>query len=66
MILITGGAGYIGSHCAMALLEKGKDIVIFDSLELGHAEIIEVLKKAGNVKFVQGNLKNLDDIRGAF
>ena len=66
MILITGGAGYIGSHCAMALLEKGEDIVIFDSLELGHAEIIEVLKKAGNVKFVQGNLKNLDDIRGAF
>lgn len=45
MILITGGAGYIGSHCAMALLEKGEDIVIFDSLELGHAEIIEVLKK---------------------
>ena len=41
MILITGGAGYIGSHCAMALLEKGKDIVIFDSLELGHAEIIK-------------------------
>ena len=66
MILITGGAGYIGSHCAMALLEKGEDIVIFDSLELGHAEIIEVLKKSGNVKFVQGNLKNLDDIRGAF
>ena len=44
MILITGGAGYIGSHCAMALLEKGEDIVIFDSLELGHADIIEVLK----------------------
>ena len=66
MILITGGAGYIGSHCAMALLEKGEDIVIFDSLELGHSEIVEVLKKYGNVKFVQGNLKNLDDIRGAF
>lgn len=44
MILITGGAGYIGSHCAMALLEKGEDIVIFDSLELGHSEIVEVLK----------------------
>ena len=66
MILITGGAGYIGSHLAMALLEQKKDIIIFDSLELGHSEIIEILKKYGNVKFVQGNLKNLDDIRGVF
>lgn len=34
-ILVTGGAGYIGSHCALALLEAGRDIIIFDSLELG-------------------------------
>ena len=66
MILITGGAGYIGSHLAMALLEQKKDIIIFDSLELGHSEIIDILKKYGNVKFIQGNLKNLDDIRGVF
>ena len=66
MILITGGAGYIGSHLAMALLESGNDIVIFDSLELGHIEIINILKKYGNVKFIQGNLKNIDDIRGVF
>ncbi len=66
MILVTGGAGYIGSHFVLAMLEKGKDIVIFDSLELGHAEFIETLKKYGNVKFVQGNLKNLEEIRGVF
>ena len=35
MILITGGAGYIGSHFALKMLETGEDIVIFDSLELG-------------------------------
>ena len=35
-ILVTGGAGYIGSHCALALMEAGRDILIFDSLELGH------------------------------
>jgi len=66
MILITGGAGYIGSHLAIALLEEGADIIIFDSLELGHIETVETLKKYGNVKFIKGNLKNLDDIRGAF
>ena len=66
MILVTGGAGYVGSHLVMALLEQGKDVIVFDSLELGHIEIIETMKKYGNLKFVQGNLKNLDDIRGIF
>ena len=66
MILVTGGAGYIGSHLTMALLEQGKDVVVFDSLELGHIETIETLEKYGNLKFIKGNLKNLDEIRGVF
>ncbi|MDO7653713.1 MAG: NAD-dependent epimerase/dehydratase family protein, partial [Porticoccus sp.] len=31
-ILVTGGAGYIGSHTCIALLEEGHDIVAFDNL----------------------------------
>jgi UDP-glucose 4-epimerase len=32
MILLTGGAGYIGSHACVALLEAGHDVVILDNL----------------------------------
>lgn len=66
MILVTGGAGYIGSHLVMALLKKGEDVIVFDSLEIGHQETIDTLKDYGNLKFIKGNLKNLDEIRGAF
>ena len=66
MILVTGGAGYIGSHCVMALLEKNYDVVIFDNLSTGHIETVETLKKYGNVNFVQGNLQNIKDIQDVF
>ena len=66
MILVTGGAGYIGSHCVLALISKGLDVVIFDSLETGHIETIDILKKEGNVTFEKGDLKNLDDINKVF
>lgn len=39
-ILITGGAGYIGSHVVKALGEKGQDLVIFDNLSTGHKDAI--------------------------
>ena len=66
MILVTGGAGYIGSHCALALLEKEQDVLIFDNLSTGHIETIETLKKYGNLSFIQGDLLNKNEIKKAF
>src|SRR5574344_1212777 len=66
MILVTGGAGYIGSHCVLALLEKGEDVVIFDNLSIGHIETIDTLKEYGNLEFQKGDLKNFDDINSIF
>lgn len=70
MILVTGGAGYIGSHCVLALLNSGFDVVIFDSLELGHLETVETLKsiqsKGKVVDFIKGDLKNISDIDKVF
>ena len=66
MILVTGGTGYIGSHCVMALLEQNNDVVIFDNLSTGHIETVETLKKYGPVEFQKGDLTNFDDINSVF
>lgn len=39
-ILVTGGAGYIGSHTALTLLEAGYDVVVYDDLSTGRAEAV--------------------------
>jgi len=39
-VLVTGGAGYIGSHTVAALLERGEDIVVVDNLQQGHREAV--------------------------
>lgn len=70
MILVTGGAGYIGSHNVIALLDSGYDVVIFDNLELGHIETVETLKNINSkgkvVDFIKGDLQNLEDIKSVF
>ncbi len=44
-ILVTGGAGYIGSHAALALKRAGYGVVVLDNLAYGHREIIENVVK---------------------
>lgn len=45
MILVCGGAGYIGSHTVYELIDKGEDVIIVDNLETGHIEAIHPKSK---------------------
>ena len=48
--LVTGGAGYIGSHTVRSLREAGRDVVVLDSLELGRREaVIDAPLVVGNI-----------------
>lgn len=67
-VLVTGGFGYIGSHCSVALLEAGYDIVVMDSLVTGHGYVADVLRSIGPGKFlgiVEGDLLSQVDIQSA-
>ncbi|MGB9588180.1 MAG: NAD-dependent epimerase/dehydratase family protein, partial [Armatimonadota bacterium] len=60
MILVTGGAGYIGSHTVKLLLQRDYQVLVFDSLELGHVEALT----GGTL--IQGNLLNENDVESVF
>ena len=66
MILVTGGAGYIGSHCVLALLEQGHKVIIFDNLSTGHIETVNKLKECGNISFCYGDLLDKNRLNDLF
>lgn len=65
-ILVTGGAGYIGSHCALTLLEKGNDVIIFDNFSTGHRKTVDTLAQYGKLKVITGDLQNKNEIKNVF
>ena len=61
--LVTGGAGFIGSHIATALVERGMRVRVFDNLSTGHRKNLAHLKD--RVELVQGDLENRRDMERA-
>lgn len=69
-VLVTGGAGYIGSHCVLALMDAGYDVVILDDLRTGHAGTADSLRsfapEGTSAELVRGNLNEPADLDALF
>jgi UDP-glucose 4-epimerase len=57
-VLVTGGAGYIGSHVVLALRDGGFDVVVLDSLKTGHAQLV-----CKDVPLIVGDVGDRDLVR---
>jgi UDP-glucose 4-epimerase len=62
-ILITGGAGFIGSHLSEKLLQKGEEVFVIDDLSTGSLKNIEHLINNPNFHFTEGSVLDVDLIR---
>lgn len=61
MILVLGGAGYIGSHAVKTLIERGKRVVVVDNLETGHREAVHP-----DAQLHEVDIRDLDALREIF
>jgi nucleoside-diphosphate-sugar epimerase len=60
-VLVTGGAGYIGSVLVKLLLENGYSVRVLDNLSFGGEAIVELLND-NNFDFIKGDIRNRDDL----
>ncbi|WP_374834239.1 UDP-glucose 4-epimerase GalE [Paenochrobactrum pullorum] len=64
-ILITGGAGYIGSHTAIQLIKDGYKVVIFDNFENSHHEVINRIEKITGIRppHIAGDVRDQEIVK---
>ncbi len=55
-VLVTGGAGYIGSHAALRLLDEGHTVTLLDDLSRGNRGAVEVVAARGDATFVEADV----------
>ena len=68
MVLLTGGAGFIGSHICVELLSEGKEVVVADNLYNSHIEVFDRIEKITGKRpyFEKIDLRNFEDTDNLF
>jgi UDP-glucose 4-epimerase len=68
MVLVTGGAGYIGSHTIILLIEAVYEVVIFDNFSNSSRESIRRVEElvGKEIALVEGDIRNSDDVQKVF
>jgi UDP-N-acetylglucosamine 4-epimerase len=64
-ILVTGGAGFIGSNLCEELLNRGNKVVCLDNFATGKRENVEILLDNSLFELIEGDIRNLEDCRKA-
>lgn len=62
-VLVTGGAGFIGSNIAEALIAQGHEVVILDDLSSGKMENVIELSGSNQINFIKGSIEDTDLLR---
>ena len=60
--LVTGGAGFIGSHLVDELVDAGYSVKIIDNLSSGNLALVNHQIAAGNAEFIEGDITSIDDV----
>ncbi|WP_333850849.1 SDR family oxidoreductase [Epilithonimonas sp.] len=64
-ILVTGGAGFIGSNLCEELINLGANVTCLDNFSTGFRENLEAIKNHPNFKLIEGDIRNLEDCKTA-
>ncbi|WP_313099804.1 SDR family oxidoreductase [Epilithonimonas sp.] len=64
-ILVTGGAGFIGSNLCEELISLGANVTCLDNFSTGFRENLEAIKNHPNFKLIEGDIRNLEDCKTA-